>query len=252
MAELVLLKQEIGQFVSFKDQGEITHLLSIEIIRNRSARTISFSHCHYIDTMLTTYRLDNARPVSMPAATGVHLSRGARDSPSTPDEVEYMRRVPYQNAVGALNHCAIMTCPDISLAIQKVSQFTANPGVAHWTAVKRILCYLKGMRDFVLTLGGYIDLSTAVPLRHIVTPTMQIPQTMDVLSQAMPSSLDLALFPGQQRNKWQPPGLLPKLNTMQASMQDKRSRGCASYSPRLVFLCPNPPHSISTTRPRST
>ena len=87
MAELVLPKQEIGQFISFKDQGEITHLLRIEVIHNRSAHTISFSRRHYIDTMLTTYRLDNARLVSTPAATGVHLSTCG--SPSTPDEVEY-------------------------------------------------------------------------------------------------------------------------------------------------------------------
>ena len=107
MAELVVLQQETGQFVSFKDQGEVTHLLGIEVIRNRSARTISFPHRHYIDTMPTTYRLGNARPVLTPAGTGVHLS--AHDSPSTPDEVEYMRRVRYQNVVDALNHCAVIS-----------------------------------------------------------------------------------------------------------------------------------------------
>lgn len=33
-----------------------------------------------------------------------------------------MLKVPYQNAEGALNHCTIITCPDISLAVQKVAQ----------------------------------------------------------------------------------------------------------------------------------
>ena len=34
-------------------------------------------------------------------------------------------------------------------------------GVAHWTAVKRILCYLRGTRDFVPAFSGSIGLSTA-------------------------------------------------------------------------------------------
>lgn len=73
-----------------------------------------------------------------------------------------MRKVPYQNAVGALNHCAVMTRPDISLVVQKVSQFAANPGAAHWEAVKRIFRYLKGTRVFVSTMGGQIDLSNVL------------------------------------------------------------------------------------------
>ena len=73
-----------------------------------------------------------------------------------------MKDIPYQNAIGALNHCVIMTRPDISLAIQKVSQFAAKPGSAHWTAVQHILRYLKGTRDHVLTVGGHIDVTNVI------------------------------------------------------------------------------------------
>ena len=137
-----------------------------------------------------------------------------------------------------------MTRPDISLAVQKVSRQPWRE--LHTGQLSSILCYPKGTRDFVPTLSVSIDLSTAFEVYcdadHV---------NFDVLSQATPSSSDLAPFPGQQRNKRRPPGLLPKPNTMRASTQDKRSRGCTSYSPRSVFLRLNPPHSILTTRPQS-
>ena len=122
MAELVLPKEEIGQFVSFKDQGEITHLLGIEVIRNRSARTISFSRRHYIDTMLTTYRLDNARLVSTPAHP--HLMRL-----STSPLPECSRRSQ------SLRH------HDSSryLARRPKGITPTLAGVAHWTVVKHFV-----------------------------------------------------------------------------------------------------------------
>ena len=49
----------------------------------------------------------------------------------------------YQKAVGCLIYLATKTRPDIMYAVQQVSQFSANPGKAHWTGIKRILRYLK-------------------------------------------------------------------------------------------------------------
>lgn len=65
-----------------------------------------------------------------------------------------MRNVPYLRAVGTLLHIAIYTRPDIAKAVQVVSQFMSNPGEAHWSAVKRILAYLKFTKDLILSVGG--------------------------------------------------------------------------------------------------
>ena len=61
--------------------------------------------------------------------------------------------VPYCEAVGALNWAALATRPDITFAVVTVARFTANPGPAHWDAVKRIYCYLAGTRDLWLSYG---------------------------------------------------------------------------------------------------
>src|ERR1700678_4784584 len=48
--------------------------------------------------------------------------------------------------------------PDISFAVQHLSQFMSNPGPAHWTAVKRVFRYLNGTRSLGITFhkGGEV------------------------------------------------------------------------------------------------
>ncbi|XP_019068193.1 uncharacterized mitochondrial protein AtMg00810-like [Solanum lycopersicum] len=50
----------------------------------------------------------------------------------------------YRSVVGALQYITI-TRPEISYAVNRVCQFMQSPTIAHWSAVKRILRYLKGL-----------------------------------------------------------------------------------------------------------
>ena len=79
-------------------------------------------------------------------------------------EFAIMHDVPYHEAVSALNWAALATHPDIVFAVSTVARFSANPGTAHWTAVKCIFRYLAGTRDLWLSYGesrralvGYAD-----------------------------------------------------------------------------------------------
>ena len=56
-------------------------------------------------------------------------------------------KMPYAKAIGSLMYAALQTRPDIAFAVQHLSQYTSNPAQEHWTAVKRVLRYLKGTRD---------------------------------------------------------------------------------------------------------
>lgn len=49
----------------------------------------------------------------------------------------------FRSTVGALQY-ATLTRPEISYSVNKVCQFLSQPLEDHWTAVKRILTYLKG------------------------------------------------------------------------------------------------------------
>src|SRR5271170_2579608 len=47
--------------------------------------------------------------------------------------------------------------PDIAAAVSIVSQFAANPMLTHIQAVKRILRYLKGTKEYKLHFGGQLE-----------------------------------------------------------------------------------------------
>ena len=57
-------------------------------------------------------------------------------------------------------YAAMATRPDIAFAVSILSRFSGNPGVEHWTAVKRVFRYLKGTQALALTYGpkGDVDL----------------------------------------------------------------------------------------------
>ena len=45
------------------------------------------------------------------------------------------------------------TCirPDISFAVGMLSRYQSNPGLAHWNAAKKVMRYLQGTKNHVLT-----------------------------------------------------------------------------------------------------
>ena len=67
-----------------------------------------------------------------------------------------MKGIPYLAEVGSLMYASLATRPDIMYATNKLSQFNADPGIPHWTALQWVLCYLKRTRNLALTLGGTI------------------------------------------------------------------------------------------------
>ena len=77
----------------------------------------------------------------------------SEQSPSSTVEHTIMCDKPYCEAVGALNWAALTAHPNITFTVATVARFTANPGPAHWEAVKRIFRYLSGMHKLWLTYG---------------------------------------------------------------------------------------------------
>jgi hypothetical protein len=78
--------------------------------------------------------MDGARDVATPLSTSVPLQLD--DGSSSVDSTEYCQ------VNGALQYLSL-TRPDISFAVNKLSQFMHYPKQTHWTATKRLLRYLK-------------------------------------------------------------------------------------------------------------
>ena len=134
------------------DDGEIHWLLGIEIKRDRAAHTISLSQRAYIDSLLSPYNLEDAKPVAIPMDPGLVLS--ISQCPATADEIRQMQNIPFREGVGSLLYAALRTRPDIAFATSALGKFAQNPGMVHWEALKRVMRYLKGTSAMELVLGG--------------------------------------------------------------------------------------------------
>jgi len=145
------IKLELSKEYDMKDLGLIKYILGIEVIRDRDNRTLCLSQRKHTGDVLERFQMTDARPVTTPLAKSMPLTK--EDCPQTPEELEYMRSVPYLSAVGSLMYLAVGTRPDIAFAVGALSRFNANPGRAHWKQVQHVFKYLAGTRDLMLCYG---------------------------------------------------------------------------------------------------
>ena len=147
----------LKQILNVVDMGEIHWFLGMAITRDRKERTISLSQTAFIDTILKRFKMEDCYGVTTPLDPDVVLSKAM--SPTSDKEKARMKHIPYLAGVGSLMYTSLATRPDITFATNKLSQYNMNPGQAHWTALQRVLRYLKRTRDHVLTLGGKGDIT---------------------------------------------------------------------------------------------
>ena len=97
--------------------------------------------------------MQNSKPTSTPGAVSTNLSQF--------DGEPFPNASLYRSIGGALQYVTI-TRPHLSYAINKASQFMANPTTMHWLVLKRILQYLKGSTSLGLILypSSSLDIQT--------------------------------------------------------------------------------------------
>ena len=66
-------------------------------------------------------------------------------------ERKQMEGIPYASTVGSLMYAQTCTRPDISFAVGMLGRYQSNPGMDHWKAAKKVMRYLQGLKDFMLT-----------------------------------------------------------------------------------------------------
>ena len=112
---------------------------------------ISFSQTAYIQKIIECFKMDDTKPLLIPISPRHNLTKS--HSPTNLNDIKDMRHVPYCKAVGSLMYAVVGTQPDIAYAVSYLAQFMSNPGHIHWEVVKRVIRYLKGMKDAKLILG---------------------------------------------------------------------------------------------------
>ena len=106
----------------------------------------------YLDKVLKKFKMDQAKKGFLPVLQGVKLSQ--TQCPTTAEDREKMKGVPYASSIGSIMYAMLCTRPDVCLAISLAGRYQSNPGVDHWAAVKNILKYLKRTKDMFLIYEG--------------------------------------------------------------------------------------------------
>ncbi|KAK8632175.1 hypothetical protein V6N13_028952 [Hibiscus sabdariffa] len=103
--------------------------LGVKIYRDRSRRLLGLSQSTYIDKVLKRFSMEESKRGFLPMRHGISLSKEM--CPSTSQERERMRQVPYASAIGSIMYAMICTRPDLSYALSMTSRYQANPGEGH-------------------------------------------------------------------------------------------------------------------------
>uniref|UniRef100_A0ACD5Z1K1 Uncharacterized protein n=1 Tax=Avena sativa TaxID=4498 RepID=A0ACD5Z1K1_AVESA len=129
-----LLQNLRGEF-ALKDLGELHYFLGIEV--KHVSHGIILSQGKYANDILRRVDMHTCKVMDTPMSSTEKLSSQQGTVLGQEDATKY------RSIVGALQYLS-MTRPDISFAVNKVYQYLHAPTIEHWTAVKRILGYVKG------------------------------------------------------------------------------------------------------------
>ncbi|KAI5116411.1 hypothetical protein M0805_000584 [Coniferiporia weirii] len=150
-----LIDNMSGKEIELIHLGPLNFMLGICFTWDAKASTVTLDQRTFIKTILEHFRFTDVVAASTPLVHGTILSR--KDCPTTEEEKAEMKHVPYSALVGCILYLVIWSRPDLAHTAMALSQFSANPGNAHWTAAKHVLRYLAGTKDYGLVLGGKGD-----------------------------------------------------------------------------------------------
>lgn len=153
--EATHFKSQLATLWEISDLGEAKFCIGIAIDRDLVNRHVYLLQTSLIDKILAQFGMTNANAVSTPMEAGLVLSKFL-PALLTPQEELELKSIPYRKFIGLLMYLAIGTRPDITLAVQKLSQFLDCFNLIHWSAAKRVLRYLAGTRKLKLRLGGKV------------------------------------------------------------------------------------------------
>ncbi|KAK1432520.1 hypothetical protein QVD17_09417 [Tagetes erecta] len=124
---------------AIKDLGNLNYFLGLEVVHMDTG--LFLTQAKYAKDILVRAQLYDSKPIHTPLAP--HESFSAMGVPFSDPTL-------YRSLVGALQYLTIMR-PDLSYAVNQLSQFLHSPTIDHYRAVKRLLRYVKGTLSFGLT-----------------------------------------------------------------------------------------------------
>lgn len=126
-----------------KDLGKLHYFLGLEV--THASTGLSLTQKKYSQDLLRRASMLKCKPVSTPMSATERISADTGALLSSADATTY------RSIVGGLQYLTI-TRPDISFAVNRVCQYLHSPRDSHWSAVKRILRYVRFTASYGLHL----------------------------------------------------------------------------------------------------
>ena len=147
LAKVSHLKSYLMKSFDMMDLGETCSYLGLHITHDRSNKLLEIDQESYIQDVLQCFGHSDSNPARTPLPSAIHLIKNENTaSPSF--------RTQYQQLIGSLLYAMIVSCPDISYAVSRLAQYSANPSSHHLNAAQHVLKYLKGTSSMRLRYDG--------------------------------------------------------------------------------------------------
>ncbi|KAH4050789.1 hypothetical protein HBI95_077750 [Parastagonospora nodorum] len=136
------VKEALKRHFKMTDLGECAFYLGMHVVRQPDG-SIHLHQESFVQQILERFGMSQEKAVAIPLPSDLKLVK------STSATTTSFRQT-YQAIVGSLNYLAVITRPDISLAVSLVSRHCANPDDQHMEAARRIMKYLKSSSELGL------------------------------------------------------------------------------------------------------
>ncbi|KAL0458234.1 UNVERIFIED_CONTAM: Retrovirus-related Pol polyprotein from transposon RE1 [Sesamum latifolium] len=132
-SSIIAVKTHLDTLFTIKDLGYAKYFLGLEIARSPTG--IAITQQKYISNIISDTGLTTANAVSTPLPQGVKFSIDTGVPLTDPER--------YRRLIGRLLYLGF-TRPDVSFAVQQLSQFIHRPTDRHWDAAIHMVRYLRG------------------------------------------------------------------------------------------------------------
>ncbi|GJW82981.1 ribonuclease H-like domain, reverse transcriptase, RNA-dependent DNA polymerase [Tanacetum coccineum] len=156
--EIESFKYQMQEQFEMSDLGLLAYYLGIEVTQKWGE--ISIKQTGYATKILKDTGMLECNDAKIPMEPGLKLTKLSKEKFVDPTE--------YQSIIGCLRYL-LHTRPDLSFLVGLLSRFMQEPQEQHMKAIKQVLRYIKGTKDYGITYGhdgnkiqGYSDSSYGV------------------------------------------------------------------------------------------
>ena len=135
-----------------RNMKEVSYVLGMEVIRDRSKRTVTITHRNMITELLSRFHMSDCKRSPTPLVPKEKILSLSEDPSMERGTVSEHKR--FMQAVGSIQYIAVVTRPDLAFAADVLARHMAGSAKKHWLVVQHVIRYLQSTIDVGLTFNG--------------------------------------------------------------------------------------------------